>query len=62
MDLIPEFRGINEEFEESLGVPESLDKTNTIFSDCETLDEISSGKSFNRCFASFRLIPSVTKG
>ena len=47
MDLIPKFRGINEEFEESLGVPESLDKTNTVFSDCETLDEISSGKSFN---------------
>lgn len=51
MDLIPEFRGINEEFEESLGVPESLDKTNTIFSDCETLDEISSGKSFIQFFA-----------
>ena len=48
MELMPEFRGINEEFEESLGVPESLDKTNTIFSDCETLDEISSGKSLNQ--------------
>ena len=48
MELMTEFRGINEEFEESLGVPESLDKTNTIFSDCETLDEISSGKSLNQ--------------
>ena len=43
MEINVEFRGSQEDFDESLGVPGSLDLTSSVLSDCETLDEISSG-------------------